>query len=242
MTTTSHKYIPLIEISTNPAEAAGLYISDLLSVHHGRPTLLMLAGGSAHIVLDHINPQYLGSHITVTVTDERFTDDLEENNFAVLQSLPFYNDLVGVDAFCIDTQIFGEETISGHAERFEKNIRDWKAEFPKGIIIGLFGIGKDGHVAGIIPGIFSDVEFKKKYEGERLVAYQDIAHSDQPYARVSTTFAFMRMVDFPLFYITGKDKKQALKHALEEKGILSEIPARIMQEMKGVHVFTDIEI
>ena len=231
-----------VESSTKPAEAAGHYISDLLAVHHGRPILLMLAGGSALEVLNHINPQYLGAHITVTVTDERFTDDVLENNFSNLQSVSFYNDLVSVDAFCIDTQIYGDETITGHAERFEKNINDWRRDFPKGIIIALYGIGEDGHVAGIIPGVMSEEEFLKRMDGERLVAYLDAGSKNERPLRVTTTFKLMRLVDFPLFYIIGEEKRDALEMALSEKGSLTETPARIIQEMKPLSIFTDMTI
>lgn len=230
-----------IEVSDTPATAAGKYISDLLAVNHGRPVLLMLAGGSALSVLDHINPQYLGSHITVTVTDERFTDDIIENNFSNLQGQSFYNDLISVDAFCIDTQIYGDETITGHAERFEKNIRDWKKEFPKGIIIALYGIGTDGHVAGIIPGVMSDDEFKKRFDGDRWVAHLDAGTKNERPLRVTSTFPLMRIVDYPLFYVCDESKRAVLEKVLSKKGTLSETPARIIHEMKPVSVFTNLK-
>ena len=237
-----------IEISKDPAKEAGKYISDILGLNFERPTLLMLAGGSSRGVLSHINKEYIGPHITVTVTDERFTDDIEENNFAFLQGTSFYNELVGVDAYCIDTQIYGDETLTGHAERFEKNIHDWKNEFPKGIIIGLFGIGSDGHTAGIIPGVYEEGEFKKKFDGERWVAHMDLQHADiantakYPFPqRVTVTFPFMRIVDFPVFFVCGEEKREALKRTLEKKGSLAETPARIIKEMKNPYLFTDIE-
>lgn len=237
-----------IEVSKDPAKEAGKYISDILSLNFERPTLLMLAGGSSRQVIPHINKEYVGPHITATVTDERFTEDIEENNFAFLQGTSFYNDLVGVDAYCIDTQIYGDETLTGHAERFEKNIHDWKDEFPKGIVIGLFGIGSDGHTAGIIPGVYKDEEFKKKFDGERWVTHLDLQHSEtatvgkDPFPhRVTVTFPFMRKVDFPVFFVAGEGKKNALKMTLGEKGSLVETPARIIKEMKNPYLFTDIE-
>lgn len=229
-----------LEVSEKPAEGAGKYISDLLAVNHGRPILLMLAGGSSLSVLNYINPQYLGSHITVTVTDERFTDDIVDNNFSNLQSQSFYNDLVNVDAYCIDTQIYGDETVTGHAERFEKNINDWKKEFPKGIIIALYGIGADGHVAGIIPGIMSDDEFDKHFNSSRLVAHLDAGSKNERPLRVTSTFSLMRQVDFPLFFVSGNEKKEALEKTLSNDGKMTETPARIIKEMKPSFVFTDI--
>jgi len=235
---------PTIEVSKNPAVAAGKYISDILAVNIDRPVLLLLAGGSAREVLDHIKTEYLSPEITVTVTDERFTDDMEHNNFDVLQTTHFYNELTQQDAYCINTSVFAGDDIELHASRFEKNIRDWMREFPKGVIIGLFGIGADGHTAGIIPDVYTDADFAAKFDNaDKFVATVDAGDKNEFPYRVTVTFPFMRHVDFPLFYVKGDTvglKKQALSAALDTDTLLSKTPARIMLDMKSPIVFTDI--
>lgn len=233
---------PQINTSTKPAEAAAAYINDLLAVHIDKPILLLVAGGSATQVLNLIKPEYLGDHITVTVTDDRFTEDVEHNNFATMQITPFYDELIQVDAYCINTQLFGEENIETHRARFEKNLRDWQKDFPKGTIIGLFGMGADGHVAGIIPGVYSEEEFAKKFDDKDYVAHVDATGKNDHPLRVTTTFPFMRLVNYPVFYITGEGKKDALTKALAKEGTLFETPARIMHEMKNAQIFTDISL
>lgn len=229
-----------ITTSDSPAKGAGKYVSDLLATHIDQPLLLLIAGGSSLSILDYINPEYLGNNITVTVTDERFTDDVEHNNFAMLQTTPFYDDLIQVDAFCINTQLFSEDTLDIHRARFEKNIRDWQKEFPKGIIIGVFGMGSDGHIAGIIPGIYNQEEFNNKFDGEQYVADVNALGKNEHPLRITTTFSFMRLVNFSVFFITGESKRSALEMALAKDGSLFETPARIMQEMKRPEIFTDI--
>ncbi len=228
--------------------SAGSYISDLLSQYYDTPVLLLLAGGSSVDVLKHINPEYLTDLLTVTVTDERYSEELDENNFAILQSESFYNDLIQADSFCINTQVFQPETFEQFRARFEKNIKDWKADFPKGKIIALYGMGSDGHIAGIIPGVLDDQEFAIEYNSSnRLVGKMDATGKNKFPFRISTTFSFMKeWVDHTAMYVTGEEKKEALEKVLDsEKGDSSAyitLPASVIVDMKDVVVFTDIKI
>ncbi len=223
-------------------EETGKYINDLLSLHIDKPILLLLAGGSAVQVLDCIKPEFLHDQITVTVTDERFTQDISENNFDVLQTTSFYNELVQVDAFCINTSVWEGDTVQMHADRFERNIKDWMAEFPSGIIIALYGMGTDGHTAGIIPGIYHGNDFDQRYCREDV--FVAITEDTRPEAifplRVTTTLSFMKKVHYPIFYITGSTKKHMLAKALNPETTLEEVPARIILDMNKPMVFTDI--
>jgi 6-phosphogluconolactonase/glucosamine-6-phosphate isomerase/deaminase len=228
----------------NTAEETGKYISDILALHIDRPILLLLAGGSSVKVLDYIKPEYLHDQITVTVTDERFTDDIGDNNFDTLQTTSFYNELIQVDAFCINTSVWEGDTVEGHAARFEKNIKEWMKDFPKGIIIGLYGMGADGHTAGIIPGVYQGEEFNKKFNTEdTYIAITDDKRltADFP-LRVTTTLSFMKKVQYPIFYITGQNKVDALKKALDEKVSYEEVPARVILDMQKPMIFTDIQL
>ncbi len=231
-----------IDISNDPKVAAGKHISDILAINAGRPILFLVAGGSAQAVLDYINSEYLDDKLTVTVTDERFTDDIFENNFDNLQASSFYNELVQVGAFCINTSMRVDDTLESMASRFEKDIKSWKDDYPKGIIIGLYGIGADGHIGGIIPGIYHGEEFDKKFLGDTSVeTVIDLPESKFPY-RFSTTLSFMKKIDFPVIYLTGENKKAALEKALDKDTIITDIPARIVLEMKSPTIFTDINI
>ncbi len=223
-------------------EAAVTYLNDLLAQYVDRPVLLLLAGGSSVQLYDHINPEYLSADLTVTVTDDRFSQELDVNNFAILQATEFYNELIQVDAFCINTQPNSEETIEECAKRFEKNIRDWKKDFPKGVVIAVCGMGKDGHTGGMIPGVLSHEEFEKEFNNENVwVSPIDAKDKIEHPLRFSTTIPFMKnVVDHAMFYITGEQKKTALMKALDVNTTYAEIPARVMLDMKDVVIFTDI--
>lgn len=240
------------------AVQAGQCINDILTQYVDQPILFLVAGGSSVAVLKHINPEYLTPDLTVTTTDDRFSTELDINNFSILQTTSFYNNLVQADAFCISTEPFEEETIEQYRARFEKNIREWKQDFPKGIIVGLYGMGADGHTAGMIPGLLNKSEFYTEFnDADRLVGTFDaLAYNNGSEAskyefpqRISTTIPFMRdWVDHAVFYITGVDKKPALDAVLQisDDTLSTDVdfsisPISIVRFMKDSTIFTDIK-
>lgn len=241
--------------SSTTAKEAGKYINDILTQYVEKPVLFLVAGGSAVAVLEHINPEYLSPDLTVSTTDDRFSTELDVNNFAILQSQSFYNNLVQADAFCISTEPFEDETIEQYRARFEKNLREWKQDFPKGIIVGLYGMGADGHTGGMIPGLLSREEFDAEFnDGDRLVGTFDAVLKERAEdyefpQRISTTIPFMRdWVDHAVFYITGENKKTALDAVLQISDDtlstdvdFSKAPISIARFMKDATIFTDIK-
>lgn len=99
-----------IQTTDDPKGNAAAFINSLLVTHADKPVLLMLAGGSSREIIDLLDGELLTDQVTITVTDERYTDDLEENNFAYIQGTSFYNASISAGSFCIDTQIFSGES------------------------------------------------------------------------------------------------------------------------------------
>jgi 6-phosphogluconolactonase/glucosamine-6-phosphate isomerase/deaminase len=231
-----------IDTSATPIGHAAKHINDILSLHISHPVLFMVAGGSAMPIVEKINPEFLSDLLTVTVTDERFTTDIEHNNFDTLQTTYFYNELIQVGAYCINTSVVEGDTLELHAQRFEKNINEWRKEFPKGIIIGLFGMGTDGHIAGVIPGIYAEGEFTERFLGDRTVAtVTDTTGKSAFEHRVTVTLNFMKEIDFPLVYLSGDAKADALRKAIDPHTDITQVPAKIIQELKSPVIFTDIQ-
>ncbi len=228
-------------VSDNPREAAGKAISDLFERYAGTEMLFVVAGGSSLGVLDHVSEENLSSEMTVVVTDERVSDELDINNYAQLQATPFWNKLVRHDAFSIPTELLGR-TSAELRDSYDAALKKWREDFPKGIVIGLYGIGEDGHTAGIIPGVYSDKEFDGRYQGARWAEELEALDRGTFPSRVTTTLSFMRdCVDVAVFFASGKAKESALKRALATDGSVYETPARVMHEMKKAAVFTDID-
>lgn len=187
------------------------------------PVLFLASGGSCLELLEGL---YIGENGMVSVLDERYSTDPAVQNFA--QLLERVHPIT-----CIDTRVREHETLGQLAQRFEKELREWKEKNPNGNMVITQGMGQDGHTAGIMPQIVFDDE-------KKWVAGYDAKERNEYPLRVTCTFTFLRQVDYSIAYITGEKKKEALLRLLAEEGTLEETPARIMREMKNVKIFTDI--
>lgn len=257
---TGNLRIEQFQSSGESVQKAGEYINDILAQYVDTPVLFLIAGGSASSVLDYVKPEYLGPDMTVTTTDDRFSTELDVNNFSILQTTSFYNSLVQSDAFCISTEPFEEETLQAYANRFEKNLREWKQDFPKGVIIALYGIGKDGHTGGMIPGLMDKKDFEAEFNNpEKLVGIFDAktykggqnADAFEYPQRISTSIPFMKeWVNHAVFYMSGNQKKEVFDNIKrrKEKGDMKDDstvdysidPSSVIHFMKDVVLFTDI--
>jgi 6-phosphogluconolactonase/glucosamine-6-phosphate isomerase/deaminase len=228
------------------AQQAGTALSKLLERFQETPVLLLLAGGSARAVLAHIDEAFLGQHLTVTVTDDRFSEELDVNNFTQLQADPFYNKLVNTDSFAISTEVWPGDTHEVHRQRFEKGLRDWRKDFPYGTVIALLGVGADGHIAGIIPGALTGDDFARTFDSTADVALLDAGARNELPLRTTVTFPFLRTVDFAFVYAVGESKKSVLERMVAGNGAqkqsLETFPAGIVNEMQHVEIYTDQNI
>lgn len=224
-----------------PAKKAGEHINEILAKYADTPVLFLIAGGSSRAVLDYIDEGFLGPELTITVTDDRYTKELDHNNFAVLQTTDFYNKAVSQDVCCINTEVWGDESQEEVRMKFEKNLRDWRKDFPKGKIIGLYGIGEDGHTAGIITRSYLGQDFLEKFSGKNFVESVDAKDLNAHPQRITTTFTFMKEIDFPIFYITGKGKQAILSEVLKQ-GSLEEVPGRIIHSLPNAVLITDCDV
>jgi 6-phosphogluconolactonase/glucosamine-6-phosphate isomerase/deaminase len=215
-------------------------ISDLIEAHRGEPILLLLCGGSSLQVYDSIRPEGLSDLVTVAVTDDRFSRDMDVNNFHLLQATTFYSEIIDSHAFAISTEVFDEEKPEQLAERFEKGLRAWRKDFPDGVVIATFGIGEDGHTSGMMPDA-DKAAFKVRFvdTDHWVVGYHTPAN--QYHERITITVPFIRsQVNHAVIYATGEAKRPALERFLSPIGNLHETPARILRELKDVYLFTDL--
>jgi 6-phosphogluconolactonase/glucosamine-6-phosphate isomerase/deaminase len=214
-------------------------ISAVLEKEQDKDILLLLAGGSAFAVYDAISPQWLSDHLTIAVTDDRFSHEMDVNNSHILQSTAFYNECINADAYYISSEVWDEQNPQELAKRFEHGLRKWREEFPKGVVIAVFGMGEDGHTCGMIPD--TDKKFAELFiDTDKWVAGYSTQNNEH-HERISITMPFIKQnVDHAIVYFSGEKKKLAFNKLLAEKGSLSETPARIFRELKNVEIFTDM--
>ena len=143
----------------------------------------------------------------------------------------------------IVTKVKGNESIQDLALRFEKELRLWKKNNPKGLIVITQGMGPDGHTSGIMPYPENKTLFDKQFEddGKWVIGYDAVNKNQYP-LRATITIPFLKLVDISVVYITGKEKADVLNKILSEKIPHNIFPITVIKEMKKAFLFTDIAI
>lgn len=212
-----------------------------------RSKLILLSGGSV-IELYRESITSLKnldlSHITLGMVDERYGQvNHEDNNFYQIEKLGFWK-LINDNGGSIISHKMGVGLLAS-ADKYEEDLKNilQKAE----LTVGVFGIGVDGHTAGIIP--FKDeVRFKDVFCKNNLVIGFEMYKEgnfpvvDNPYKqRITVSPYFIKNnIDEILVYAVGKNKKEVVAKMFEN-GEISQIPARVMVEKSGA-LLTDLEI
>lgn len=228
----SEKGIPLhtysgIHIVTVANASSGLELAaELLEKSLSATSLLLLSGGRTPKELyetlgrnERMQPGAVG------MIDERYGEKFHENSnermmdeagllrYLTMRAIPFY-------------PILTDQTRVDSAESYDKTLRELFTVYSQ--IIGVLGIGMDGHTAGI-PATNStgEVESTSLRSPERYVGeYND---TTGPYReRVTMTFTGLALLDFSLVLVFGADKVPALQAVFSE-GSEVDIPGRFFK-------------
>lgn len=226
------------------------FLGKIIITNSNKDILLLLSGGS---VLSLYTTGLLGlsSRVTLGVLDERYSQDPKVNNFQIISHTKLFKKAKKAGCNFIDTSVKKDESIQQLTARFEEELRQWKKNYPDGIVIATQGMGPDGHTAGMMPYPEDRVLFDEQFEnGDQWVVGYD-AKNKNPYPmRVTTTIPFLReAVDVSIFYAAPpkksderKRKIPILKKILSKQNMpLHKYPASIIRHMKNVHLFTDIK-
>jgi 6-phosphogluconolactonase/glucosamine-6-phosphate isomerase/deaminase len=184
------------------------------------------------------------SHITIGVLDERYSQNLLDNNFSQLSKTDFYERAKSSGALFIETYMKDGETLDSMASFMNNEWKKWKMENREGKIYVTLGMGKDGHIAGVMPFPENPFLFKELFETEQdfVVGYDASIKNKIPF-RSTSTISFLKIyVDYAVIYITGESKYISLRKVFAKDGKISEIPARIINTMKSKVLFTDLDI
>jgi 6-phosphogluconolactonase/glucosamine-6-phosphate isomerase/deaminase len=121
------------------------------------------------------------------------------------------------------------DTIHMFAGRL-RQLLDHRNKYPESnLIIGQFGIGPDGHTAGILPHSPAAVETTTL-----AVGYQA---SD--FMRLTLTFSVLRQVDVAFGFAYGASKRAALQQLRDSNLPLEAQPAQILKVTPEVYVYND---
>jgi 6-phosphogluconolactonase/glucosamine-6-phosphate isomerase/deaminase len=219
--------------------AAGEHLNAFLGENKKRPILLMISGGSAINLLNYVGQTNLGENLTVSVLDERFSDSPDVNNFLQLQKSEFYKDAFEAGASFFGTLPRKDETMEHLATRWENNLVNWKTANPDGLIAATFGMGVDGHTAGIF-GYDDEKMFTGMFNVKDWVVAYDAGPDKKFHIRLTTTLTFIKQIDFGFAYVCGAEKKDMLEAIIAGHGNLNQFPALVWHDVGKMKIFTDI--
>jgi 6-phosphogluconolactonase/glucosamine-6-phosphate isomerase/deaminase len=216
-----------IKTTKNILEIAD-YVSSVINreLKLGNKVLFFISGGSAiplEVEISKKISEVNSGNLVVTLVDERYglVDHLDSNWFNLkeggfkIKGAKFIPMITGKDF---------STTIKDAQKMLKDEIT--KAQYK----IGIFGVGIDGHTAGILP---KTEALKSK---ELACAYQT-----ELYDRITITPKTILMLDEAIIYAMG-DIKWPIIEKLKNEISIEEMPAQILKKVPLLTIFTDYKI
>lgn len=215
--------------SEDSKRGSAMLAETIVSALEANKSVLWLVSGGSNIpiakdvsaILHHeLAPAKL-TGISVTLTDERFGSvGHADSNWAKLKEAGF--DFIGMNAVPILGNV-----------NFESTVKEWKMKIASlfkscDFIVGQFGIGSDGHVAGILP-------YSYYAHSMDLV----IGYDAQKFTRITITVAAMKMIHSAYAFAFGESKREAVSDLRETNMSIDDAPCQALKLIKDPILFSD---
>lgn len=214
------------------------------------PVLFLISGGSvgrdvAPVVFQRLQelPKSSLGRLHVALVDERFGVPWhKESNMRLLRDVGVIDrqEKLGIKLFL--------PLVDG-SRSLERMSRDYNRVLVRLIALckerslGVFGVGSDGHTAGIKPfdsaqgKPVQEAQIRKLFEGRELV----VGYTASDFSRITLTPAGIGKLGQVIIYAKGDEKRVALSQMLKgSKNLVFRYPAILFQSQPRVHLFTDI--
>lgn len=212
-----------IKTATNIEEVASFISSLILNkLNLGKKVLFFVTGGSSIIVSVKVS-EILRSHphqnLTVMLTDERYGPlNHNDSNWHQLKERGF-----SLPQATLIPILVGDERDATVQKFNEDMIEEFKKAYYK---IGLFGIGADGHTAGILS------ESIAVNNNDELAC----GYSSFTFSRITMTPKAIAGLDEAVVFTQGKDKMDILEKLKEDINIIK-MPAQILKKVPLLTIF-----
>ncbi len=204
------------------------YITTVISeqLKLGESVLWLVPGGSAMGVATEVLQRLEDtdtSGLCITLTDERYGQPgHDDENWSQLMKLGFV--VESINAY----RVLRGEPPDITADDFNRKLTQLMATYS--YKIGLFGVGVDGHTAGILPN-------SKAINSDKLAVYY--VGSDFP--RVTITPKTIGMLDEAVAYIHGRDKYTQVGRLINGNSSIDNQPAQALKLASKSLVFSDFK-
>jgi 6-phosphogluconolactonase/glucosamine-6-phosphate isomerase/deaminase len=196
---------------------------DILSKHLlvKEKVLWLVSGGSAIEIAVEVSKKIKDldlKNLVVTLTDERFGPvNHADSNLKQLIAAGFKLPTAKI------IPVLNNKSINETVEEFEENLKAINQDYT----VGLFGIGEDGHTAGILPQTLA-------VTSENLVT----GYETEKFTRITITPEFLPLIDEAFVYARGERKWPVLRDLESGKSVLFQ-PAQALKLTKKLIIFSD---
>jgi len=164
----------------------------------------------------------LKENLAVTLTDERFGPvKHKDSNWQQLLVNGF--DMESVHA----VPVLGNLELNETVIKFGKSYRDLIAQAD--VVIGQFGIGPDGHTAGVLPNT-AGVSAKATACG----------YASEKFTRITLTLNALKNIDIAYTFVFGESKKEVIKLLQTQDLPLAQMPAQILKQISESYLYSDL--
>jgi 6-phosphogluconolactonase/glucosamine-6-phosphate isomerase/deaminase len=214
-------------ITTHNSTVASTYLSDLLisKLSKGLRVLWLVPGGSGIDIastVSHSIPDELKQTLTISLTDERYGEiHHPDSNWEQLKKAGFnFNGVTLKPVLNSDSR---QKTTEMYSNNLEAMLHSYD------YTIGFFGIGPDGHTAGILPGspAVQATEYAATYDASN---FERITMSPKAIVELNEAVA----------YATGENKWPVIQQ-LQTTVPIDIQPAQILKAVPKFTLFTDYE-
>lgn len=228
---TDHRTIDVMEFikSSNSVNGTEVCANRLIrELSDGKKVLWLVCGGSAISaeaeILKAIHSSGTTERLTVMLMDERYgAVGHPDSNWWQLQQAGC--DFTSINALPVmaDPLKSLTETATEYAQKVARAFDE------ADVVIGLFGLGADGHTAGILPNSPAATE-----ESKLVVGY-----NSPPFDRITLTRKALLRVDVAFVFAFGDSKSPALLDLQRGEKPFIEMPARLHAELPECYVYND---
>jgi 6-phosphogluconolactonase/glucosamine-6-phosphate isomerase/deaminase len=212
------------------------------SLKEGAKVLWLVPGGSnIPIAVEAMNMirKEMGDlplkYLYVTLTDERYGPvGHKYSNWKQLEDAGF--NFTGINKIPVLIGKSLEGTVSAYKKGIIKAMNGTAAS--EGLIIGLFGMGADGHIAGILPNSPAAAYLEADHTGKDspLVC----AYRSSPFIRITLTPVALNKVSAAYIFAFGDSKREAVARLRGQDLSIGEQPAQILKHIKESFFYTDM--
>jgi 6-phosphogluconolactonase/glucosamine-6-phosphate isomerase/deaminase len=191
----------------------------------GERVLWLVSGGSnvglSTTIMQRLSPS-LTANLSILLADERFgAAGHADSNATQLLAAGFSHKQATVLPVLV-----GVPSLEASLARYEATAR--QALSAADYVIGQFGIGSDGHIAGILPN-------SPAVDSPDLVA----AYQSDPYLRLTLTARALKRLSVAFVFAYGDNKQAALEQLRDTTVSYAEQPDQILKELPEAYVYND---